>query len=279
MDKLLDFYEIYEPVILGWGIKILVALAILVIGIWIARRLARMCEHRFVKRGVLDAAQGHFIGTIISVTLTVIVLLTALQHLGMPMASLVAVLGAAALGVGLALKDTLANLAAGIVLIVTHPYRAGDYVIINDIDGVIEKIGLFQTVMRSVTNQEITVPNGDIVNNNIVNYSIRPTRRIDYTFRVAYEADVKQAREIIQQAIAADDRLHTDPAPILWMDALADSSVNLASKVWTNTDGFWDVRSDFIDSVKTGFEKAGIGIPYPRQVNVPYETTQGNNAH
>ncbi|HET9678982.1 MAG TPA: mechanosensitive ion channel family protein [Gammaproteobacteria bacterium] len=278
MDKLLEYYDQYEPLIIEWGIKLIIALVIVIIGRWIAMRIARFCERTIVKRGIVDNAAGHFIGTVIGITLTIIVLLTALQYLGMPMASIVAVLGAVALGVGLALKDTLANLAAGIVLIVTRPYRAGDYVIINDIDGVIEKIGMFQTVMRSVTNQEITVPNGDVVSNNIINYSIRPTRRIDFTFGIAYEADVAQARAIINQVIAADERLHKEPAPILWMDQLADSSVNLAAKVWTNTDGFWDVRSDFIESVKAGFDKAGIGIPYPHQVNVPYDSEPRENA-
>ncbi len=271
MEKIVNLFKHYQPELQDWSFKFLIAIAIVVIGFWIARRIAKYSQRSFEERGHLDEATASFVGSVVSIALYVIVLATALQMLGVPMASLLAVLGAAALGIGLALKDTLANIAAGIVLLFTRPYRAGDYVVINGIDGIIEKIGLLQTVMRSTTNQEITVPNGSIVVANIVNYSIRPTRRLDYTFGIAYEADYRQAREIIKNVIAADKRFHEDPAPTFWMNELNDSSVDIAVKAWTDTTIYWDVRSDFIESVKAEFDKAGISIPYPHRVNVPYE--------
>ncbi|MEO6908434.1 MAG: mechanosensitive ion channel domain-containing protein [Abditibacteriaceae bacterium] len=271
MEKIISFYNNHLPLLIDWGWRLLIAIAIAVIGYWITRRIANYCQRAFEKRGQMDKATASFVGSIISISLYILVLATALQQLGIPMASLLAVLGAMALGIGLALKDTFSNIAAGIVLLFTHPYRAGDYVVINGVEGIIEKIGLLQTVMRSSTNQEITVPNGSIVTSNIINYSIRSTRRLDYTFSIAYEADFQQARDIIKKVIAADTRFHQEPKPNIWMNELAASSVNIAVKVWTDNADFWDVRSDFIESVKAKFDGADISIPVPLQVNVPKE--------
>lgn len=266
MEKLLSLYQEYEPIILSWGLKLLTALLILLIGRWIAKLLGRMSERLLTRRLDADTALAGFVGTIVSITLTLVVLLTALQQLGLPIASLIAVLGAAGLAIGLALKDSLTNFASGVMLMVTRPFRAGDFVEAGGATGIVEKVGIFNTLMRTTTNQEITVPNGNITAANITNYSIRPTRRIDVTFGIAYEDDIARAREVITNVIQSDERLHRDPAPIIWMDALADSSVNLAVKVWTNTDIFWDVRSDLIERVKTGFDAAGITIPFPQRV-------------
>lgn len=273
MDALLSLYEKYEPTVISWGLKLLTALLILIIGRWIARLLGRITERLLTSRLKADAALGQFVGTIVAITLTVVALVTALQQLGIPIASLLAVLGAAGLAVGLALKDSLTNFASGVMLMVTRPFRAGDFVEAAGTSGVVERVGIFNTVLCTVTGQEVTVPNSNITANNIVNYSIRPGRRIDYVFGIAYEDDIPKARQIIQEVIAADERLHKDPAPIIWMDALADSSVNLAVKVWTDTAVYWDVRSDLIERVKTEFDRAGITIPFPQRtvhhVNAP----------
>lgn len=271
MEQFLALFEKYEPQILAWGIKICIALAILIIGRIIAKVLARLCRHMMLRKLGTDAALAHFIGTIISVTITILALLMALQQLNAPMASLLAMLGAAGLAVGLALQDSLKNFASGVMLMVNRPFRAEDFIEAAGTSGVVERVGIFQTTIRTVQNQEVTIPNSNITADNIINYSIRPTRRLDFVVRIAYENDIAQTRELIRGILQADERLHREPAPIIHLDALADSSVNIVIRVWTDTAIFWDVRSDLIENVKTGLDRAGISIPYPHQVQVPYQ--------
>ncbi len=271
MEQFLALFEKYEPQILAWGIKICIALAILIIGRIIAKVLARVCRQMMLRKLGADAALAYFIGTIISVTITILALLMALQQLNAPMASLLAMLGAAGLAVGLALQDSLKNFASGVMLMVNRPFRAEDFIEAAGTSGVVERVGIFQTTIRTVQNQEVTIPNSNITADNIINYSIRPTRRLDFVVRIAYENDIAQTRELIRGILQADERLHREPAPIIHLDALADSSVNIVIRVWTDTAIFWDVRSDLIENVKTGLDRAGISIPYPHQVQVPYQ--------
>lgn len=271
MDHFLTLFEKYEPQILAWGIKICIALAIFIIGRIIAKVLARLCQRMMLRKLTADAALAHFVGTIISVTITILAVLMALQQLDAPMASLLAVLGAAGLAVGLALQDSLKNFASGVMLMVNRPFRADDFIEAAGTSGVVERVGIFQTTIRTVQNQEVTIPNGSIVSGNIVNYSIRSTRRLDFVVGISYESDIAQAKELIRNILQADERLHQEPAPEIQLDALADSSVNIVIRVWTNTDVFWAARSDLIENIKTGMDKAGISIPYPHRVQVPYQ--------
>lgn len=274
MDQFLTWFDKYEPQILAWGIKICIALAIFIIGRIIAKVLARLCQRMMLHKLTADAALAHFVGTIVSVTITILAILMALQQLDAPMASLLAVLGAAGLAVGLALQDSLKNFASGVMLMINRPFRAEDFIEAAGTSGVVERVGIFQTVIRTVQNQEVTIPNGSIVSGNIVNYSIRPTRRIDFVVGISYESGIAKARQIISSILQADKRLHPEPEPIVHLDALADSSVNIVIRVWTNTDIFWDVRSDLIENIKNELYRAGISIPYPHRVQVPYQADE-----
>lgn len=255
--------DFFDPNLLtDWGMKIVFALLIFVVGFWLGKIFARLSE-RVVIRARDDQTLAHFLATVVSVIITVLALITALDQLGVPMTGLLAALGAAGLAIGLALKDSLSNFASGVILMIVRPFKAGDFVETASTNGVVERVGLFQTQLRSTSNQVILVPNTSVITANIVNYSERPTRRIDLTIGISYDDDIRQAREVIRKVIEADERLHREPAPIIWTYELNASSVDFAVKAWTNTDIYWDVRSDLVENIKYALDGAGITIPYP----------------
>jgi small conductance mechanosensitive channel len=243
---------------------VVIALLIFFAGRLLARIVASQIRKALGKAKV-DETLARFGGTIVSALITIIAVIAALTHLGVQVTSLVAVLGAATLAVGLALRDSLSNFAAGAMLMVYRPIKVGDFVEAGGQTGIIEAIGLFHTLMRTTTNQEITIPNSRIYGDVITNYSARDRRRIDITVGISYRDDIDKARSVIKEVIAADQRIHGDPAPIIWVGDLGESSVDLWVKAWTDTDPFWDVRSDLIESIKTRFDKEGITIPFPQR--------------
>lgn len=266
MDAVIDYLNRPDllQLTLDWAGRVAIALLIFFVG----RLLARIASNQIRKalgKAKVDETLARFGGTIASALITIIAVIAALTHLGVQVTSLVAVLGAATLAVGLALRDSLSNFAAGAMLMVYRPIKVGDFVEAGGQTGIIESIGLFHTLMRTTTNQEITIPNSRIYGDVITNYSARDRRRIDITVGISYRDDIDKARSVIQEIIAADKRLHKEPAPIIWVGDLGESSVDLWVKAWTDTDPFWDVRSDLIESIKTRFDKEGITIPFPQR--------------
>jgi small conductance mechanosensitive channel len=201
--------------------------------------------------------------------LLVIVALTALATAGIPTTNFLAVLGAAGLGVGLALKDSLSNFSAGIMLVFFKPFRVGDFVEAASVSGIVNTIGIFNTVMRTPDNRTITVPNGLIYGAIITNYSAEPTRRIDLTIGISYADSVAEAKRIIGEVLTADGRVLTDPRPDLLLMDLGESSVNLAVRPWVRREDYWQTRSDLLESIKRALETGGLSIPFPqRQVHI-----------
>lgn len=247
-----------------WGLKILFALLIFIVGRWVAKTVSRL-SGRALRRTNVDFTLVHFITTIINITITVLVAVMAMQQLGVPMTSLIAVLGAAGLAIGLALKDSLSNFASGVLLMTMRPFKAGDFVEMAGVSGIVDSVGILHSKIYTVQNQEIIIPNANITLANIVNYSSRPTRRIDIVVGISYSDDIARARNVIADTIKADERLHRDPAPIIHVDQFADSSINIIIRVWTNTDIFWDVRSDLHQNIKGAFDREGITIPFPQR--------------
>ena len=249
---------------IDWGIKILIAIAIFVIGKMIARFVANLAKKAMQRAGT-DAMLLNFLGTIIYTVLLIAVMLAAVDSLGVNVTSLMAILGAAGLAVGLALKDSLSNFAAGVMIIIFRPFKIGDFITAGGCSGVVDEIGLFATLMHTADNQRIIVPNSAILGGNITNTSALPTRRIDLVIGIGYDDNIGKAREIIMAILDADERVLKDPAAAVAVGELGDSSVNLNVRPWVDSGDYWPVRADLLEGIKIKLDEAGISIPYPQQ--------------
>jgi len=247
-----------------WAMQIGIAIAIFVVGKFIARQVSNLLKKVMQKAGTDQLPVG-FIGNIAYGLLLVAVVLAAIDSLGVNVTSLMAIVGAAGLAVGLAMKDSLANFAAGVMIIIFRPFQIGDYITAGGTSGSVDEIGLFATMMHTPDNQRIIVPNSSIIGGNITNTSALPTRRIDLVFGISYDDNIGQARDIIKSVLDADERILKDPQASIVVGELADSSVNLNVRPWVNSADYWTVRPDLLEIIKTRFDEAGISIPYPQQ--------------
>lgn len=247
-----------------WAIQIGIAIAIFIIGKFVARMVSNLLQRAMRNSGTDDMLVG-FIGNISYAVLLIAVVLAAVDSLGVNVTSLMAILGAAGLAVGLALKDSLGNFAAGVMIIIFRPFKIGDFITAGGASGVVDEIGLFATLMHTGDNQRMIIPNSGIIGGNITNTSALPTRRVDLVFGIGYDDNIGQARDIILSVIEADERILKDPAPAVAVGELADSSVNLNVRPWVNTEDYWPVRADLLENIKLKFDAAGSSIPYPQQ--------------
>ena len=250
--------------IIPWGINLVMALLIFVLGRWIAKGVSRLAKRLMAKAKVEDILIS-FIGNMLYFALLVVVVIAALDRLGVNTSSVLAIFAAAGLAVGLALKDSLSNFSAGVMLVLFKPFKAGDFIEAAGNAGVVEKLRIFNTVMRTGDNREITIPNGQIYGGTIVNFSARDTRRIDLVFGIGYGDDIRQAKTLLAEAMTEDERILEDPEPVILLMELADSSVNFAVRPWVNTSDYWVVRSDLLERVKAKFDANGISIPFPQR--------------
>jgi small conductance mechanosensitive channel len=196
--------------------------------------------------------------------LMALVVISALGQIGVNTTSFAAIIGAAGLAIGFALQGSLSNFAAGVMLIIFRPFKAGDFVEAGGVAGVVEDVQVFATVIRTGDNKEITVPNSSITNGSITNYSAKPTRRVDMVFGIGYGDDIKQAKQILHDLVAADPRILADPPVTIAVSELADSSVNFVCRPWVNSGDYWPVLFDITENVKLEFDKNGISIPFPQ---------------
>jgi len=249
--------------IMAWLINIAFAIAIVVIGRIIVKWIVKLVRKLMV-RADLDPILVNFAGSIANAVLLLFVLIAALDQLGVDTTSFIALLGAAGLAVGLALKDSLQNFAAGVMMIIFRPFKLGDFIEAGGVTGVVEQISVFSTKMRTGDNREIIVPNGQIYAGAITNFSARDTRRIDMVFGIGYDDDMLKAKKIMEDILAAHELILADPAPAVAVAELADSSVNFNVRPWVNSGDYWGVRSELIEQIKLTFDKEGISIPYPQ---------------
>ena len=249
---------------LDWAIQIAIAIAIFVVGRILARMITDLLK-RGMTRAKTDAILVGFIGNIAYTLLLIAVVLAALDSLGVNVTSLMVIVGAAGLAVGLALKDSLGNFAAGVMLVIFRPFKIGDFITAGGTSGVVDEIGLFATMMHTPDNQRIIVPNSSIINGNITNVSALPTRRLDLVFGISYDDNIGKARDIIRSVIDADERILKDPEPSIVVGELGDSSVNINVRPWVNSGDYWPIRADLLETIKVRFDEAGITIPYPQQ--------------
>lgn len=256
--------NIVHTIVIPWGIKILFALAIFVIGKFLAGIFTELARKSMV-RARIDDILIKFLGTILYTLLIVCVVMAALSQLGVNITALLAVLGAAGLAVGLALKDSLSNFASGIMIIAFKPFRPGDYVEAGGTNGTVHEIGLFNTLLNTPDNRRVIVPNSSITNNNITNTNALGIRRIDLVIGISYDDDIGKARDIITGVVTSDERVQADPAFSLTVGELGDSSVNLNVRPWCKADDYWGLRWDLIERIKIALEEGGCSIPFPQR--------------
>lgn len=267
----IDWLQLLET----WGLKLLAAIAIFVLGRWLARRLSAGLE-RVLGRAHVDSTLSGFLRNIAYAAMLVLVLMTALTAIGVPTTSMFAVLGAAGLAVGLALKDSLSNIASGVMLIVLRPFRAGDHVIAAGQEGTVLEIRVFQTRLRAFDHRVIILPNSEITTAPIVNYSSLPQRRFDVSVGVGYEDDLQKARELLLRIAREEPLVLDDPAPAVRVANLGESSVDLVLQAFAANADFVDARSRVVEAVRNQLIGNGLSIPYPqRDLHVYHHDADG----
>ncbi|MCB2107287.1 MAG: mechanosensitive ion channel [Rhodobacteraceae bacterium] len=253
-------------VITTYGLKVLGAIAILVLG-WIAAGwVSRMLQNGLGRTGRIDPTITTFTASTAKYAIIVMAVIAALSGIGVETTSFVAVLGALGLAIGLSLQGTLNHVASGILLIAFRPFRVGDFVETGGVTGTVKAITLFTTELATLENVKVTIPNGQVWGTTITNFAGYPTRRIDLEVGIAYEDDIDHAFKIANEVIGQDSRIFTDPAPQVAVSALADSSVNILMRFWVNNADVLGVRWDMQKAIKQAFDKAGISIPFPQRV-------------
>jgi len=263
MFENIDIQSMLDSYVIPWGINIVMALAIFIVGKMLAGILTNIAKSLMTKAKV-DALLVNFIGSIIRTVLILFVVIAALDQLGVDTTSLIALIGAAGLAIGLALQGSLQNLASGVMLIIFRPFKNGDFIEAAGVSGVVEEIGIFTTTMRTGDNREIIVPNGELFGGTITNFSARDTRRVDMVFGIGYDDDIRKAKEIIRSILDEDERILKDPEPLIAVAELADSSVNFNVRPWVKSGDYWGVYFDTHEAVKLRFDAEGISIPYPQ---------------
>lgn len=261
ISKYIDAVAMYAS---EYGLKVLVSIAIFIVGKMLVKKVTAIVK-LLMHKAKVDNTLVEFLSNAIYFVLLIVVVLASLSTLGINTSSFLAVFGAASLAVGLALKDSLSNIGAAVLIIIFRPFEVGNYIEASGVSGTVEEINLFSTRLVTVNNQTIIVPNSTIINSNIVNYSNKPTRRINHTFSIDYKDDLKLAKEIMMQVIHEDERVLSEPAPFVAVSELSENSVNFTFRVWVKTEQYWDVHFDMLEKVKLAFDKNGISIPFPQR--------------
>lgn len=261
----------YGDEVLGFGVQALGALIVLIIGLRVAGWLGRLVRTISMKQESIDDTLGNFFGSMVRWAVTAAVFIAVLQVFGVPATSFVAILGALTLAIGLSLQGALGNIASGVMIMIFRPYKLGDYVEAAGAAGTVKDINLFQTVLATPDNVQIMVPNSQAIDGVIKNYSGYSTRRVDVIFGIDYGDDIDKAIGIIKSIVDSDDRIMRDPEPFAKVVNLGDSSVDIATRNWVQASNYWDVKFDLTKQVKEAFDKQGISIPYPHQVEIVKE--------
>lgn len=254
----------WPQILTAWGLQLIGALAIVLLGLWLSRWAVRLIDSGF-RRASLDMMLSRFLNNVARAVLTVLVLVAALDYAGVPTTSMFAVLGAAGLAIGLALRDSLANIASGVMLITLRPFKVGDVVQIAGQDGEVDQVRIFQTVLRTFSNHEVTLPNSQITGSPIINFTARQQRRIDIPVGISYDADIAAARDALLAMARGHERVLSEPASDVVVANLGDNSVDLMLRAWVATADFASTRSDLVEGAHRELSKAGIGIPYPQR--------------
>jgi len=245
------------------GMRIGIAIAVLVIGFWIAKIMSKAVVRVLQKRKTDESLIG-FLKSLTSIGLKTLVIVTAVSQLGVEMTSFVAILGAAGLAIGLAFSGTLSNFAGGVMILLFKPFKVGDYVNMQGEEGIVKEILIFNTILKTLDNKVIILANGAVANGTIVNYTKADKRRVDWSFGIGYGDDLKVAKELLNQFIKDDKRILENEENFIGLGELGDSSVNITVRAWVKTEDYWGVFFDMNERVYNEFENSGLSIPFPQ---------------
>lgn len=264
MEQMTELTNTAMEMAMAYAPKVALALVTLVIGIWIINKVVAGCRILLEKRDV-DITLRTFLGSVINVLLKALLFISVASMVGIATTSFVALLGAAGLAVGLALQGSLANFAGGVLILLFKPYKVGDFIEAQGHMGTVKDIQIFVTILSTPDNRRIIIPNGPISNGSLVNFSAEKIRRVDMTFGIGYGDDVRKAKAVLDRLVQEDSRALKDPAHVIAVSALADSSVNFVVRVWVNAPDYWGLFFDMHEKVKLAFDEEGISIPFPQR--------------
>ncbi|WP_375238442.1 mechanosensitive ion channel family protein [Aurantibacter sp.] len=259
----------YE-IIIDFGPKVIAAFLIWIIGSWIIKNALKGVSNVMDKKDY-EASLKKFLLNLLSWILKIVLILVVLGTLGIETTSFAAILAAAGLAIGMALQGSLGNFAGGVLIMIFKPIKIGDLIEAQGEVGVVKEIEIFTTKLTGLSNREIIIPNGSLSNGNIINYSTEGTRRVDLTFGVGYDSDIKKTKEVLMSVLNNHPKVLKNPAPTVNVSELADSSVNFAVRPWSTSDDYWDVYFDITEQTKEALDAAGIEIPYPHSVEIQKE--------
>ena len=267
LDSILEFLKnngIDSTTVVGFGKNLVVALIIFYVGRMVVGLVVRGFR-KLLQRNDVDQTLETFACNLVRAALLVVVIIAAISALGIETTSFIAIFGAAGLAVGLALQGSLSNFAAGVLIVLFRPYKVGDFIEGAGISGVVEQVQILTTVLKTGDNKQVIVPNKQIMDSVITNYSANETRRVDMVIGVSYDDDLDKVRRTVEELVAADDRILAEPACTIAVSALADSSVNFVVRPWVKTADYWGVMFDLTEAIKKRFDKEGISFPFPQQ--------------
>ncbi|WP_299124407.1 mechanosensitive ion channel domain-containing protein [uncultured Tenacibaculum sp.] len=265
-----EYLDKFQSLLIDYTPKVLTALAILIVGLFAIKFVVGTFKKIMNKRNV-DVTLQKFLGDLLSWSLKALLFVTVISNLGVATTSFAAIIGAAGLAVGLALQGSLSNFAGGALIMIFKPFKIGDLIEAQGVTGVVKEIQVFTTHINTPGNKLAIIPNGALSNGNIINYTAEGKLRVDLTFGVSYDADIKQTKEILMDVLTSNPKVLKNPAPSVNVSELADSSVNFAVRPWTETPNYWDVYFETTENVKLALDKAGIEIPYPHSVEIQKE--------
>lgn len=270
INKISDNFTSYLPdniveIVGGYAFSLLMAIVIFLVGKWLAKKLTRLLTTVLRKVKGMDETLIRFLVNIVYYILMIVVLLTSLSELGVETTSFLAILGAAGLAIGLALKDSLGNFASGVMIILFKPFKVGDVVTAAGVTGTVNEVGIFNSIFTTPDNQKIIIPNGAITGGSIININANPIRRVDLLVGIGYDDDIKKAKDVLHTIVSSHEKVLVDNGITIAVSELADSSVNFVVRAWVNTPDYWAVKFDLTEQVKLTFDKEGISIPYPQR--------------
>jgi small conductance mechanosensitive channel len=264
-QQMMDFLQDISPLLIDYGMQLLGAIIILIIGTWLSRKFAKKAIKSAQKSGKVDDTLVPIIGNVTRITIMIITILAVLSQFGVQTASVIAVLGAAGLAVGLALQGTLSNVASGVMLLIFRPFKVGDVAQVNGNVLLVDEIGLFMTKLHTFDNINVYLPNSKVWGSEIRNYSQNETRRVDLIMGIGYDDDIDKAMKAIREVIDADERVLAEPEPMLAVESLGDSSVNIMVRCWANTPDWFATKLDLTRALKYKLDEEDITIPYPQR--------------
>ena len=257
--------ENVDDLLLEYSLSILMAILVFIVGKWIATKITALLVKVLKKVKGMDHTLIKFLENIVYYILMIIVTLTALSEIGIETTSFLAILGAAGLAIGLALKDSLGNFASGVMIILFKPFKVGDVVTAGGVTGCVNEVGIFNSIFISPDNQKIIIPNGVITSGSIININANDTRRVDLLVGIGYDDDIKKAKEVLNDIVSSNEKVLKEEGITVAVSELADSSVNFVVRAWVKTPDYWDVKFTLTENVKLRFDEEGISIPYPQQ--------------